>query len=102
MIKNYVYEIKTLEEAKGFVTEIGMEDEDFNGNNGPDYLWEEAKGFECNLDYVLDQIKDCKSVTEYVVMFLEFLTKDHYYEDYLVTEAIGNPQIISVVIRTAD
>lgn len=34
-------------------------DEDFNGNNGEDYLWEVAKekGFSSNQDYVIDQIR---------------------------------------------
>ena len=35
-------------------------DEDMNGNNGEDYLWEDAKanGCDCNLDYITQLYKD--------------------------------------------
>ena len=35
-------------------------DEDMNGNNGEEYLWEEAKakGFDCNLRYITQLYED--------------------------------------------
>ena len=35
-------------------------DEDMNGNNGEDYLWEDAKanGCDCNLDYITQLYED--------------------------------------------
>lgn len=60
---------------------------DFNGENGPDYLWDEAKdaGYKCNLDYTADIC--CKESTPKKALFKfanMWLGKDSYYEDYKV------------------
>ena len=41
----------TKEGAKLFLSIASQCDNDFNGENGPEYLWEDAEGFENNFDY---------------------------------------------------
>ena len=38
--------------------QLSQIDDDFNGNNGPDYLWDVARkgGFRCNMDYIIDRV----------------------------------------------
>ena len=49
--------LKALEDLSNF-------DLDFNGDNGIDYAWEETieSGFESNLEYVIDNVKDIKII----------------------------------------
>lgn len=73
-------------------------DNDFNGKNGKDYLYEDAKdeGYECNADYVFNYIKEniengyydkygivsirySTIVEDYLYMWLG---KNGYYENY--------------------
>ena len=60
---------------------------DFNGENGIDYAWEETRenGFESNLEYLLDKVKDIKSDIECVVEFIgTWMKRDNYYHNYEV------------------
>lgn len=62
-------------------------DEDFNGNNGKDYLWEEAEklGYESNQEYVLCHFVDKDDLTpeEKIKTYFEnWLGNDGYYIDY--------------------
>ena len=38
--------------------QLASHDEDFNGNNGEEYLWEEAEeqGYECNADFLINKV----------------------------------------------
>lgn len=38
--------------------QLATHDEDFNGNNGEEYLWKSAKeqNYECNADYLIDKV----------------------------------------------
>ena len=44
---------------------------DFNGENGDDYLWEEANGFESNMDYLINKVRDIKDDEDCVNSFFE-------------------------------
>lgn len=57
---------------------------DFNGDNGIDYLWEVAEGFESNMDYLLNEVKDIKEDEEVVKRFIEqWMEMDcNYYTEY--------------------
>ena len=62
-------------------------DMDFNGENGEDYTWEEAleNGFESNLEYVIDGVKDIENDEECVrTFFEEWMENDGYYAEYEV------------------
>lgn len=80
---------------------------DFNGENGIDYTWEEAlnKGFESNLEYLLDKVKDIKNDVECVEAFVDewMETDDDYYHDYklnYLTDSNGNVFVISLSVVT--
>lgn len=70
-----------LEEA---LRELAEHDADFCGENGDEYLWEETReaGFETNLDFVLDEIKDTKDDEEKINEFIErWILSDNYYKN---------------------
>ena len=57
-------------------------DADFSGENGEDYLWDKAKlaGYDSNLEYCLDAIKDVKLDSEKIKKFMHlWLDNDDYY-----------------------
>lgn len=75
---------------------------DFNGENGLDYAWKETieNGFESNLEYLLDKVKDFKSDIECVKEFIDtWMENDsNYYHDYsleYLTDSNGNITVIS-------
>ena len=81
---------------------IGDFDCDFNGENGIDYAWEETieKGFESNLEYLLDKVKDIESDVECVKEFFDtWMEADrNYYQDYkldYLTDENGKIFVIS-------
>ena len=63
--------------------EISMGDADFSGENGDEYLWEEAKGFESNADYVLSIASQAQSTLNIIRTFVSmWMDRDCYYVDY--------------------
>lgn len=61
-------------------------DYDFNGENGLDYLWEDASGFESNMDYLINEVKDIEDDEECVnTFFEEWLGNDRYYDEWNVS-----------------
>ena len=60
---------------------------DFNGENGLDYLWEEASGFESNMDYLIDKIRGIKDDEDCVNSFFEEWRDNdrNYYEEWNVS-----------------
>ena len=64
--------------------ELSYFDCDFNGDNGLDYLWEEAKGFTSNMEYLINEVKDIKDDEECVSRFIEmWMERDSsYYKSY--------------------
>jgi hypothetical protein len=58
-------------------------DNDFNGENGDEYLWEEAEGFESNAEYCLSIAEQEPTPREMVEKFISmWMSRDYYYEDY--------------------
>lgn len=53
-IENAEYSLEGILEA---LAEFDL-NEDFNGNNGEEYLWECAKGYESNKAYTLDLLRN--------------------------------------------
>ena len=86
MIKlEHYYEVmkNTKEEATETLMCLADIDNDFNGENGSEYLWEEAKGFESNAAYCLSiavkEATPAEVVRKFVSLWME---KDAYYSDY--------------------
>lgn len=76
-------------------------DLDFNGENGDDYTWDIAleNGFESNLEYLINEVKDIEDDKECVDTFIEeWIDKDSYYDQYEVnylTDEKGRITVIS-------
>lgn len=63
--------------------DIANHDADFNGENGADYLWGRAEGFESNAEYVLSVAENEPTITKMIEKFVsEWLDNDYYYADY--------------------
>lgn len=77
-------------------------DLDFNGDNGTDYAWEETleAGFESNLDYVIDTVKNIEDDVECVVKFVSmWMDGDSYYHEHelnYLADDDGNVYVISL------
>lgn len=90
-IKCVSFEIDNVELVVRNICELGNEDCDFNGENGSEYLWECADGFESNKEYTADylikkykkqdNIENClvDIVSDFLYMWLG---NDSYYDDY--------------------
>lgn len=76
-------------------------DEDFNGGNGKEYLWEFAQGYESNQEYVLNTLEKSELIGEELInkYFELWLENDGYYKNYdvIVTSFQDNKATISVV-----
>ena len=60
-------------------------DKDFNGNNGPEYRWQQTadKNFESNQQYVLDCVKDMPNECDCVREFFKlWMIQNNYYKRY--------------------
>ena len=56
---------------------------DFNGENGLEYLWEEADGFKSNSEYCLSIAEQEPTPIEMAEKFISmWMGRDYYYEDY--------------------
>jgi len=79
---------------------IADNDMDFNGENGEDYLWAEAKqnGFISNVDYVMNEMRDFNNEEEMIEKFIEmWMGKDDYYQNFSVRVIRGKEDKISVI-----
>ena len=61
--------------------EVSNYDLDFNGENGPEYLWESAEGFDSNQDYLIDYVSQYDDAETMIKTFMDtWMEKDgHYY-----------------------
>ena len=81
----HYYEVipNTKEDASTCLMNMADFDCDFNGENGPEYLWEEAEGFESNAEYCLSIAEQEPTPREMVKKFIAmWMGRDYYYEDY--------------------
>lgn len=80
---------------------------DFNGDNGTDYAWEETleAGFESNLEYMLNEVKDIENDVDCVELFVNawMETDMDYYSAYqldYLTDSNGNIIVINLAVMT--
>ena len=86
----------TKEGAKLFLSIASQCDNDFNGENGPEYLWEDAEGFENNFDYCWSIAVKEKKPRLMIEKFISlWMGKDSYYVDYSV-EILQHEEILFV------
>ena len=73
----------TREALLAALTELGEMDADFSGENGIEYLWEEASEFDSNCEYCLDKVKDLKTDEEVIEKFIRlWIEADNYYKEH--------------------
>lgn len=82
-------------------------DADFIGDNGKEYNWDETDeaGFESNLDFLLNEIKDIEDDNEAIQTFIEeWMGNDsNYYDEYsydTINDDDGNVLVISLAVTT--
>ena len=82
---------------------FGENDYDFNGENGSDYLWDSAKGYESNKDYCLDRIKNLPADTtdeECIKRYMDlWVGSDGYYKSPIhevIYDTNGNAEFIAL------
>lgn len=81
----HYYEVtqNTKEDVSVCLMDLALCDNDFNGENGLEYLWEEAEGFESNAEYCLSIAEKEPTPRKMVEKFISlWMGKDYYYEDY--------------------
>ncbi len=75
----------TKESAKLFVFTAANYDSDFNGDNGYEYLWENAEGFESNAEYCWSiaekEATPRAMIQKFVVLWMD---RDPFYRDYSI------------------
>ena len=80
-----INDINNKEEILDTLSSIGT-DEDFCGNNGEEFTWEEAleNGFESSQEYVVDDLKNSGLTGEKLLtaFFEQWLGNDNYYKEY--------------------
>ncbi len=86
---------------------FGEKDNDFNGENGSDYLWDCAKGYESNRDYCLDYIKNLPEATtdaECIKNYMDlWVGSDGYYKCPIydvIYDVNGNAEFIALSYMT--
>lgn len=86
----------TREGAQLFLSNAALCDLDFNGENGPEYLWEDAEGFETNFDYCWSIAVKEKKPRLMIEKFISlWMGKDSYYVNYSV-EILQHEEILFV------
>lgn len=97
--------IENINDKEEVLTTLSFfDDEDFNGNNGDEYLWEIAQGYESNQEFVLDMLEKSDLTGEQLIYkyFEMWLGNDGYYEDYdvIVDNFSDNKAVISIAYET--
>ena len=86
----------TKEGVMEFLSDAILHDNDFNGENGKEYLWECAAGFDSNADYCLSEAEKKSTPKEMIKAFIDlWMGADSYYEDYDV-EILQNDEILFI------
>lgn len=102
-IKNINDKTEILETLSSLYT-----DEDFTGNNGEEFTWEEAirSGFNSSQEYVIHELKESTLTGEKLILkfFSEWLDNDGYYInwDFESAEEEDGSYTCSVVAITED
>lgn len=83
-LQHYVDKItNTKKEAAKSLLILANIDSDFNGDNGMEYLWEDAEGFESNAEYCLSISENESTPRMMIEKFISlWMGRDSYYDDY--------------------
>lgn len=89
----------TREEVSQMLMDLSLLDNDFNGENGEEYLWTEAEGFGSNAEYTLF-IAECENTpTEMVRRFIDmWMSHDDYYLEYKIGIVIQDDNLFFTLV----
>ena len=90
------------------LSSFGELDNDFNGTNGKDFLWEEAEkeGFDCNKDYLVNHISLMPATATDEKIIYEYF--DYWLGSYrlrniqVITDDNGNAECIAMAYVMED
>lgn len=87
MLNIYSESVKeqTLDSVFDALMSISETDLDFIGENGVEYLWEDATEFESNREYVFNEIRNMENMTltrAIETFFYMWLRYDNFYQEY--------------------
>lgn len=86
----------TREAAKLFLFTAIQCDNDFNGENGEEYLWEDAMEFKSNAEFCWTEAEKKSTPREIIEYFVSlWMGRDTYYVDYSV-EILQHEEILFV------
>lgn len=100
---------KTRDAFYNALRELATIDDDFNGKNGDEYLWDEAKesGYQSNLDFLINEIikkETNKTDEELVQLFIgQWIDSDDYYKSrsfHVYCDKDGIAEFIALAIIT--
>lgn len=101
---NHCYEVVPYDknEVESCLLSLADCDCDFNGENGPEYLWEEAEGFESNAKYCISVIKNEANISKMIEKFISmWMGRDSYYHEYDLGVLVQNHMVfISLAYTT--
>jgi len=95
---------KTRNDLLAALATLGEMDADFCGDNGEEYLWDEAEEeeFESNMEYLLNNIKGIQSDKELIENFIErWIAFDSYYKDHaleVIYDKNGKAEYIALAL----
>ncbi len=89
----------TKEGAITLAFDFATHDADLCGENGPEYLWKEAEGFECNADYVWSIAEKEATPKEMLEKFFSvWLSSDSYYIHYDYSVVLNENKLSAAVV----
>lgn len=89
----HYYEVVAYDrdEVETCLMSMADHDCDFNGENGPEYLWDAAEGFESNAEYCMSVAKDEPTIKAMIEKFVAmWMGNDNYYEEYELGIVVEN------------
>lgn len=104
MTMEHYYDVvsNTKEEVAKCLLNLADCDSDFSGDNGPEYLWDDAEGFESNAEYCLSIAETMSTTREMVEKFISlWMGADPYYFSYDIGILVkGDMLFISLAYTT--
>ena len=96
---------KNSADVKEALISLCESDYDMNGENGDDYLWDEAKGYDSNSEYLASRVgNEFQTVKDVISAFKNFMdewmNRDYYYNDYDIDFIPnGDELIVAMVLK---
>lgn len=101
-----IADVNDPQQVKSALLELFDFDEDMNGNNGEEYLWDEARksGYESNNEYLADKaVSETDTAEAAVDLFAkEFFDGNIFYYSNIELEKIRDNDSLYIAVASAD